>query len=108
MFNPGFRYRYSASPADRSNFSAADRRAQRAQSQDRLLTAEAEGGNANDRDFGLSSKSALNGRYFEEKSGAKSRSLDNLLDNEVKCKRNVACKTWYLMWRLRCRRASSA
>ena len=59
---------------------AKDRRNQRARSQDRLVVGSPE---ENENNFGLS-KSALNERYFEEKSGNKSRSLDNLLDNQVR------------------------
>ena len=56
------------------------RRKQRAKSEDRLL---AEFGGEND-EFGLLSQSALNDRYFEEKNAAnKSKSLDNLLQNDV-------------------------
>ena len=62
-------YRFGCSPTDLAAGSAL--RAQRARSQDRLLTS--------GDDLGLS-KSALNERYFDEKIEPKSRSLDNLLD----------------------------
>lgn len=53
-------------------------RKKRAKSEDRLLV-EAKG----DGSTGLLSNSALNERYFDERNGTKSKSLDNLLTSDV-------------------------
>jgi myosin-15 len=59
------------------------RRNLRAQSHDRILAGSSRGRAIHNEELGLSSRSALNDRYFEDsRSAARSKSLDNLVDGQ--------------------------
>ena len=54
-------------------------RHKRSKSQDRLLSMPDGGNQTGGKDFGLSARSALNDRYFNDAKSTRSKSLDNLL-----------------------------
>ena len=71
--------RRSLSPLGPKADREAGRRNMRAQSQDRILGSSRR--SKNREDLGLSTRSALNDRYFDDgRSGTRSKSLDNLMD----------------------------